>query len=196
VLHAACWTYRTQKLRQNRDLCTIAQLCRAISLQLRHVSTIGKKLLNGNISSICPHNMLNFGPLTAEMFWWVCGTPANFNGFRVLASLLHRRRSTDVNHTLHDLWPSPALVYYIYIFGGSCPITEFCQLQNSLCVPSLLFSYIGSITAGHSSSGLHPQFSCFGLSCECFCVFLSNWTAILLHFDVGCASYCQDTGDL
>ena len=30
--------------------------------------------------------------------------------------------------------PSSALVYYICIFGGSCPVTEFCQLQNSLCV--------------------------------------------------------------
>jgi len=61
------------------------------------------------------------------------GTPANFNGFRVLASLLHRRRTTEVKQTLHDAWPSPPLVHYIYIhFGVSCPLTEFCQLQNSL----------------------------------------------------------------
>jgi len=31
--------------------------------------------------------MLNFGPLAAEIGWRVWGTPANFNGFRVLASL-------------------------------------------------------------------------------------------------------------
>jgi len=55
----------------------------------------------------CPHNMANLGPLTAEIGWWVWGTPANFNGFRVLASLLHRRLSTEVNQTLHDVWPSP-----------------------------------------------------------------------------------------
>jgi len=86
-----------------------------------------KNVLNGNISSICLCNMVNFGPLTAE----ICGgTPANFNGFRILASSLQRRRSTEVNQTLHDVWPSPALVYYICIFGGSCPLTEFCQLQN------------------------------------------------------------------
>jgi len=30
---------------KNRHLGTIAQLCQAISLQLRHVSTIGKKLV-------------------------------------------------------------------------------------------------------------------------------------------------------
>jgi len=62
-----------------RHLRTIAQLCRALSLQLRHVSTIGKKLLNINISSICPHNIVNCGPLTAEICWRVWGTPANFN---------------------------------------------------------------------------------------------------------------------
>ena len=45
-----------------RHLRTIAQLCRTMSSQLRHVSTIGKKLLNSNISPTCPHNMVTFGP--------------------------------------------------------------------------------------------------------------------------------------
>ena len=36
--------YRTQKIAKNRHLGIIAQLCRTVSLQLRHVSTIGKKL--------------------------------------------------------------------------------------------------------------------------------------------------------
>jgi len=26
-------------------------------------------LLNSNISPICPHNMVNFGPLAAEIYW-------------------------------------------------------------------------------------------------------------------------------
>jgi len=59
-------------------------------LQLRHISTIGKKnLSSSNMSSTCPHNMANFGPLAAEIDPVVWGTPANFNGFRVLAALLH-----------------------------------------------------------------------------------------------------------
>jgi len=32
---------------------------------------------------------VNFGPLAAEIGLPVWGTPANFNGFRVLAALLH-----------------------------------------------------------------------------------------------------------
>ena len=48
-----------------------------------------KKLLSSNISSTCPHNMVNFGPLAAEIVSLVWGTPANFNGFGVLAASLH-----------------------------------------------------------------------------------------------------------
>jgi len=44
VLHVAHWNTG----RKNRHLGTIAQLCRAMSLQLRHVSTIGKKVVNPN----------------------------------------------------------------------------------------------------------------------------------------------------
>ena len=33
--------------------------------------------------------MVNFGPLAAEIVSLVWGTPANFNGFRVLAALLY-----------------------------------------------------------------------------------------------------------
>jgi len=78
-----------KKVAKNRHLGTIAQLHRAISSQLRQVSTIGKNLLSSNMSSTCPHNMVNFGPLAAEILSLVWGTPANFNEFRVLAALLH-----------------------------------------------------------------------------------------------------------
>jgi len=104
-----------------RHLGTIAQLCQAVSLQLKHISTIGKMLLNSNTSSTCPQNMVKFSALTVEIgsgFW---GHPANFNGFPVLASLLQRRRSSEANQTLHDVSPSPGLLHYIYIFGVSCP---------------------------------------------------------------------------
>jgi len=51
--------------------------------------------------------------------------------------LLQRCRSAEANQTLHDLWWSLGLVHYICIFGGSCSLTEFCLLQNSLCVQVL-----------------------------------------------------------
>ena len=77
-----------KKVAKNRHLSTIAQLCRAISSQLRHVSTIGRKLVKQQYISH-NYNKVNFGPLAAEIFSLVWGTPPNFNGFGVLAALLH-----------------------------------------------------------------------------------------------------------
>ena len=54
-----------------------------------------------------------------------------------LNSLLHQRRSTEVNQTLHYIWPSFRLLHYVCIIAGSCPLTEICQVQNSLCVQVL-----------------------------------------------------------
>ena len=39
--------------------------------------------------------MVNFGPLAAEIVSLVWGTPGNFNGFRVLAALLHGTTSSS-----------------------------------------------------------------------------------------------------
>jgi len=88
-----CWRLAAntgrKKVAKNRHLGTIKQLRRAISSQLRHISTTGKNLLSSNISSTCPYNMVNFSLLAAEILSLVWGTPANFNGFRALAALLH-----------------------------------------------------------------------------------------------------------
>jgi len=81
--------------------------------------------------------MANFGPLTAEIGSGVWGTPTNFNGVRLLASLLQRCRSPEANQTLYDACPSPGLVQNIYSFRGSCNLTEFCPVQNSLYVQVL-----------------------------------------------------------
>jgi len=44
--------------------------------------------------------MVNFGPLAAEIGLPVWGTPSNFNGFRVLAALLHGTLVVNVSQTL------------------------------------------------------------------------------------------------
>jgi len=44
--------------------------------------------------------MVNFGPLAAEIGSGVWGTPANFNGFRVLAALLRGIPVLGVSQTL------------------------------------------------------------------------------------------------
>jgi len=99
VLHAAHWksgnTGRKNDAK-NRHLCTIAQLCWAVSAQLRHISTIRKKTCYRAI----PRNMVNFGPLMAEIGSGVWGTTVNFNGFRVFAALLHGTLVVDISKNL------------------------------------------------------------------------------------------------
>jgi len=56
-------------------------------------------LLDSNISPICPHNMVNFGPLAAEIGSVVWVIQANFNRFRILASLLHGIRPVGASQT-------------------------------------------------------------------------------------------------
>jgi len=48
----------------------------------------------------CPDNLVNFGLLTAEICWRVWSTPSNFNGFPVLAALLHGTLVVGVSQTL------------------------------------------------------------------------------------------------
>ena len=86
-----------------------------------HIDNRKKNLLSSNISSTCPHNMVNFGPLAAEIVPVVWGTPANFNGFCVLASLLQRRRSAEASQTLHDVWPSPGCYIICTFLGAVAP---------------------------------------------------------------------------
>jgi len=98
--------------------------------------------------------MANFGILTVEIGSGVRGTPANFNGFRVLPSLLQRRHSPQANQTLHDAWLSPGLVHYIRTFRGSCPMAEFCQVQNSLYVQVLLSPILEALLHGTPAAGV------------------------------------------
>jgi len=137
VLHTARWTYRTQKLRKKSPSAHHCTTLLGYIFATKACIDRKKNFLNSNVSSTCPHNMVNIGPLTAEISLPVWCTSANFNGFRVLASLLHRHHSTDVNQSLCGVWPSPALVQYIYIFGGCYPLTQLYQVQNSLWVQVL-----------------------------------------------------------
>ena len=111
-----------------------------------------KNLLNSTMPSTCPQNMVNFGPLKAEIDLPVWSTLANTNGFRVLPLLLQRRRSPEANQTLHDVWPW--LVHHIYIFEGSCHLTEFCPVQSSLYVQVLRSRILPALLHSTPAAGI------------------------------------------
>jgi len=79
--------YVTQNIAKNSPSAHHHTNLTAISLQLRHVSKIGKHVKQQYL----PHMSSQYGELRlrAEIGWLVWGTPANFNGFRVLTALLH-----------------------------------------------------------------------------------------------------------
>jgi len=47
------------------------------------------------------------------------------------------------------------LGWYICIFGGSCPLTGFCQVQNSLCVQILLSPILAALLHGTRALGVN-----------------------------------------
>ena len=91
-----------------------------------------KNLLSSNMSSTCPHNMANFGPLAAEIVSLVRGTPANFNGFRVCfvtAATSLNGSQPNFAQCLTLTWAGRLCIHFRYCFS----VTEFCPVQNSLC---------------------------------------------------------------
>ena len=151
--------------------------------------------------------MVDFGPLTSEIRWRVWGTPANFNGFCVLASLLHRRfisviaafvlkRFVKLQPTNQpaptSLWLNRSQpkfarclaisctgILYMH-FWGLLPFNRILPAAKFTLHPSLAFSYIRSVTTRHSSSGRQPNFVAwyYGTFAEAPPIF--GWAAITL----------------
>ena len=148
--------YRTQKGCKNwpsaHHLTTLSGYIFAIKACINNGN---KNLLNTNISSTSPHNMVNFNPLMAETGWRVWGTPANFNGVNILASLLQRHRSIEVNQTLHMF----GRLLGWYTFSGALAPNGILQSAKFTLCPSLAFSCFGSVTVRHWSSGRQPNFA-------------------------------------
>ena len=140
VPNAACWKFRTKKKSlEIRHLGTIAELRQAISSQLRHVSTIGKNFLNSNVSPTCVYHMVNFGPLAAEIVSLVLGTPANVNGFRVLAALLHGTLVAGVSETLRRWTEGATYIWQGGHYVGHWPTFLVAIVCPCNCVNSMWF---------------------------------------------------------
>jgi len=83
-----------------RHLGTIAQFCRAISSQLRHVSTIGKKLVK---QQYLPHTSLQYGELRPTNGWdrfVSLGHPRQFQRGSRHGSVMHGTLVVGVSQTL------------------------------------------------------------------------------------------------
>jgi len=94
VLHTARWNAGRKNDGKTRHLGNIAQLCRAISSQLRQVSTIGKKPVKQRYH---PHMSLQYGELRPTSGWdrfVSLGHRRKFQGLSCLGSLTARYSSS------------------------------------------------------------------------------------------------------
>jgi len=89
VLHAARCKYRMQKRQKMTSGHHRATLSGHIFGTKECFDNQKINLLSSNTSSTGPDNMVNCSLLTAEIDLVVWGTPPNFNGFHLLATLLH-----------------------------------------------------------------------------------------------------------
>jgi len=140
VLHVARCKCRTQKRRQKSPSGHHrTNLSGYIFATKAHIDN-RKKLLSSNMSSRCSHNIMNFDPLAAEIRWRVWGTPVSFNGFRVLAALLHGTVVVGVSQTLRR-WTEGAT--YIRQSGhhvGHWPTFLVCFCFANATIESMLTS--------------------------------------------------------
>jgi len=140
---------------KNRHLGTIAQLCRAIALQLRHVSTIGIKLVK---QRYVVHMSPQCGELRPTNGWDPSGSlrhRCKFQRFLRLGSITARhlvlgvsqilRRSTEGatcvrqgnNHVGH--WLHSSFFWFIFEQNYLCFMYVFCdwQIRATFCVSNV-----------------------------------------------------------
>jgi len=142
VLHVAHWKYRMQKIAKNSP----SAHCRT---NLSGYIFTSKACIDNRKKLVKQQYLLHMFPQYGELrptngwdqFTSLGQISANFNGFRVLPSLLQQRWAADANQTLRDVSPSPALVDYNTFSGAvvpwKSPVMEFCPMQNSLYVQML-----------------------------------------------------------
>jgi len=133
-----------KKLPKIRHLGTIAQLCRAISSWLRDVLTVGKSLLNSNISPSKFHRVSSLGSVTAQH-----SSSGRQPNFAVLNRGCHlylagRPSRWVLAHILVSVVKSSlqlSVAYYFY-WHELCMIDSYFLLCIFLCVFKMNFCYI------------------------------------------------------
>ena len=153
--------YRTQKSPKNRHLGTIAQLCRPISSQLRHISTIEKKLVK---QQYLLHMFSQYGKLRCTSGWDRSGSLGHSSWFQWLSRLGFVTAAMSLNGSqpnfarcLAVICASKLYIHFRWLLprNGILPGAKF-----TFRPPSRALSYwLGSVTVRHSSSGREPNFA-------------------------------------
>jgi len=150
MLHAAYWKYRTQKWRKNRHAhhcTTLSGWIFATDMYQQSEKNVKQQYLE------CPHNMANFGPLAAEIGSGVWAFHQISTGFAFgFVSGATSFTGSQPNFA-RCLAVSCAGILYIH-FRRLLPLSEFCQLQNSLCVQVYLSHIFAALLHGTWATGV------------------------------------------
>ena len=122
--------------------------------QLRHASTIGEKLVKQQYLLHMNPQYGELQPTNGSDRFTSFGHPNKFQRVSRLGFVTSATSLKEANQTLHDLWPSLGLVHYTYIFGGSCPLMEFCPVQNWLYVQVLHCSILAALLHSTPAAGV------------------------------------------
>ena len=146
---------------KNRHFGTIAQLCRAISSQLRHISTIGKKLFK---QQYVLHMSAQYGELRPTSGWDRFANLRHSSKFQRVSPLAFVTAATSLTEDQPNFAQCLAVSWagklYIH-FRGFLPPDWILSGAKFTLRPSLAFAYmyIGNGTARHTSSGRQPNFA-------------------------------------
>jgi len=146
LLYAARWKHRTQKSHQKSPSGHHHTTLSGYIFETKACIDNRKKNLLSSSMSSTPHNMVNFGPLAAEIDPVVWGTPENFNGFHVLAALLQRHLVVGVSQMAHILvWLLLCQILFNFYLEkltdhkhqvqtdfSTCILSEFLIISNTL----------------------------------------------------------------
>jgi len=167
VPNASRWKFRTKKNPQKFDIWAPSQNFVRIYIfaTKARIHNLKKKLVKQQC--LPPHvltnyNMVNFGPLAAEIIFLVLGTSANVSGFRFLAALLHGTLVVDVSQTAalnrgHGLCSTGRPSRWALAHISSCgrpmwPLYFFSVVSIFLCSFFLFFPHLISAAADWMST--------------------------------------------
>ena len=115
VLHAARWKYRTQKIAKNSPSGHHRTTLSGYTFANKAWIDNRKKIVK---QQYLPHMCSQYGELLPNNGWELLtslGNPANFNGFRVLAALLHGTTVVSVSQTLRRWIEGASYILYVNI---------------------------------------------------------------------------------
>jgi len=143
LLHAAYWKYRTQKIAKK-------------SASAYHRITLSGYIYANIKHQYLPHTSSQYGELRPTSSWDRFGCLAHPSKFQRVSRLGFVTAATSLNKSQPNFARCLA-VSYIH-FRGLLPHNGILPGEKFTLRPSLALSYIGSVTARHSSSGRQTNF--------------------------------------